>query len=67
MKVLVVRRRSSGGMLAAISSANSGNETIILEKMESCGKKIRITGKGRCNITNAIDMSEFINNIPGNR
>ncbi len=67
MKVLVVRRRSSGGMLAAISSANSGNETIILEKMESCGRKIRITGKGRCNITNAIDMSEFINNIPGNR
>ena len=57
MKVLVVRRRSSGGMLAAISSANSGNETIILEKMESCGRKIRITGKGRCNITNAIDMS----------
>ena len=54
-------------MLAAISSANAGNETIILEKMENCGRKIRITGKGRCNITNAIDISEFINNIPGNR
>ena len=54
-------------MLAGISSASSGNETIILEKMDNCGKKIRITGKGRCNITNAIDISEFINNIPGNR
>ncbi len=34
--------------------------------MNTLGKKIRITGKGRCNITNAIDISEFINNIPGN-
>lgn len=53
-------------MLAAISSAESNNETIILEKMNTCGRKIRITGKGRCNITNDIDISEFIANIPGN-
>lgn len=53
-------------MLAGISSANAGNETIIIEKMNTCGKKLRITGKGRCNITNNIDISEFIKNIPGN-
>lgn len=53
-------------MLAGIASAEHGNETIILEKMNTCGKKLRITGKGRCNITNSCEMSEFINNIPGN-
>lgn len=53
-------------MMAGISSASNGHETVILEKMNTCGRKIRITGKGRCNVTNAVDMSEFIKNIPGN-
>lgn len=53
-------------MLAGISSAKENDETVILEKMNSVGKKLRITGKGRCNITNAIDIEEFIKNIPGN-
>lgn len=53
-------------MLAGISSASEENEVVILEKMSTCGRKLRITGKGRCNITNACDISEFINNIPGN-
>ncbi len=53
-------------MLAGISAAKSGCETIILEKMNACGRKMRITGKGRCNITNAVNISEFIKNIPGN-
>lgn len=53
-------------MLAGISASYGKCETIILEKMNTCGKKIRITGKGRCNITNSADMSEFIANIPGN-
>lgn len=54
-------------MLAGISASNGKNEVIILEKMSSLGRKLRITGKGRCNITNDADISEFINNIPGNR
>lgn len=54
-------------MLAGISASKENNEVIILEKMNSLGKKLKITGKGRCNITNDIDISEFINNIPGNR
>ena len=65
MKVLIVGG-GAAGMIAAISSAKENNETIILEKMNVVGKKLRITGKGRCNITNAIDINEFINNIPGN-
>ena len=54
------------GLIAAIESAKEGNETIILEKMNSCGKKLLITGKGRCNITSSLNISEFIKNIPGN-
>jgi len=53
-------------MLAAISSAMNNNEVIILEKNEILGKKLLITGKGRCNITNGIPIEDFIKNIPGN-
>ena len=65
MKVIVIGG-GTAGMLAAISSKKAGNDVTILEKMNSLGKKLLITGKGRCNITNAIDISEFIKNIPGN-
>ena len=54
------------GMMAAISSAQDGNEVILLEKMQSLGRKLLITGKGRCNITSSLDMDEFIKNTPGN-
>lgn len=54
------------GMLAAISSAKSGNTVTILEKMNMLGKKLLITGKGRCNITSSIPIEDFIKNIPGN-
>ena len=53
-------------MLAAISSAQNGNEVTILEKMNMLGKKLLITGKGRCNITSSIPIEDFIKNIPGN-
>lgn len=54
-------------MMAAISSAINGkNEVIILEKMEMLGKKLLITGKGRCNITSSLPIEEFMNYIPGN-
>ena len=65
MKVLVIGG-GPAGMLAAIKAAEEGNDVTILEKMNSCGKKLLITGKGRCNITNAIEIEEFINYIPGN-
>lgn len=54
------------GMMAAITATENGNEVTILEKMPSFGKKLLITGKGRCNITSSLYMSEFIKNTPGN-
>lgn len=65
MKVIVIGG-GPAGMLAAISAARSGNEVIVFEKMNMLGKKLLITGKGRCNITSSLDISEFIQNIPGN-
>ena len=53
-------------MMAAISSAKQGNEVILLEKMKECGRKLLITGKGRCNITSGLPMDKFIENIPEN-
>ena len=54
------------GMTAAIAAAERGDEVTIIEKMEQLGRKLLITGKGRCNITSSLDMSEFIKNTPGN-
>ena len=65
MKVVIIGG-GPAGMLAGISSARSGNEVVILEKMNMLGRKLLITGKGRCNITSSLDISEFIQNIPGN-
>ena len=65
MKVIIIGG-GPAGMLAAISSAKIGNEVTILEKMNMLGKKLLITGKGRCNITSSIPIDEFIKNIPGN-
>lgn len=53
-------------MVSAVTSAENGNEVILLEKMEKLGKKLLITGKGRCNITNSAEMTEFMKNIPEN-
>ena len=54
------------GMMASISAAYNGDNVILLEKNKLLGKKLLITGKGRCNITNSADMNEFIFNIPRN-
>lgn len=65
MKVVVIGG-GPAGMMAAITARKNGNEVILLEKMRSIGRKLAITGKGRCNITNNIDINDFIKNIPGN-
>lgn len=56
------------GMIAGITAKKNHpeDEVIIIEKNSSLGKKLLITGKGRCNITSSLDISEFIRNIPGN-
>ena len=53
-------------MMAAISASQNQNEVYLLEKNSKLGKKLLITGKGRCNITSSLDIREFIANIPGN-
>ena len=65
MKVIVIGG-GPAGMMSAISSAENGNKVIIIEKNKTLGKKLLITGKGRCNITSSIEMEDFIKNIPGN-
>lgn len=65
MKVVVIGG-GPAGMMAAITSAKKGNKVILLEKMERLGRKLLITGKGRCNITSSLPIEEFIENTPGN-
>ena len=65
MRVVIIGG-GPAGMMAAITAGKEHNEVILLEKNNRCGKKLLITGKGRCNITSSLDMDEFINNIPGN-
>ena len=66
MSKVVVIGGGPAGMMAAITAAENGNEVTIIEKMPSFGRKLLITGKGRCNITSSLYMSEFIKNTPGN-
>lgn len=63
---VVVIGGGPAGMLSAISAANNGDKVILLEKMNTCGRKLLITGKGRCNITSGLPIEEFINYVPGN-
>lgn len=65
MKVIVIGG-GPAGMMSAIASAENGNKVILIEKMQSLGRKLLITGKGRCNITSSLSMDEFIKNTPGN-
>lgn len=64
-KVAIIGGGASG-LLAGITAAKYGAEVTIYEKMRQPGKKMLITGKGRCNITNACEIPDFIKNLPGN-
>lgn len=64
-RVLVVGG-GAAGMLAAIVAARNGHKVILLEKNEKLGKKLFITGKGRCNLTNACDKDTFFDQIVTN-
>ncbi len=57
----------ASGMLAAYSAASRGARVLLLEKNEKAGKKIYITGKGRCNLTNACDMEDFFDSVVNGR
>ncbi len=64
-KVIVIGA-GAAGLIAAAQAAERGREVLLLEKKEAVGRKLLISGKGRCNITNNVDIEGLIQNIPGN-
>ena len=66
MKKVIIVGGGAAGMIASIKAAERGYEVIIVEKNEKLGKKVYITGKGRCNVTTNKEIEEIIKNIKGN-
>lgn len=66
LKKVVVIGGGAAGMVAASTAASMGHDVTLLEKNDRLGRKLLITGKGRCNITNNCDIEELIENIPTN-
>ena len=66
MKTVIIGGGPAGMMSAISAVENKNDEVIIVEKMNMLGKKLLITGKGRCNITSSLEMEDFIKNTPGN-
>ena len=67
MKKVIIVGGGAAGMAAAIGAGRNNHQVIVYEKNEKLGKKIYITGKGRCNITNASDMETILANVVSNR
>ncbi len=63
---VIVIGGGAAGMMAALQAAWAGAQVVLLEKNEKLGKKIYITGKGRCNVTNACDTEDFFRQVPRN-
>ena len=63
---IIVVGAGPAGFMAAAKAAEYGASVLLLEKMKQPGRKMLITGKGRCNITNAAPIAEIVKNIPGN-
>ena len=63
---IVVVGAGAAGMMAAVTAARSGVEVLLLEHMQRCGRKLRITGKGRCNLTNDSSNEEIMRNVTTN-
>lgn len=66
MKNIVVIGGGAAGMIAAYAASSIGNQVTLIEKNEKLGKKIYITGKGRCNVTNNVPVADFFNNVVTN-
>ncbi len=66
MSNVIVIGGGAAGMTAALAAARNGHQTALYEKNEKLGKKIYITGKGRCNLTNACDTEDFFANVVRN-
>ena len=66
MKKIIVIGGGPAGIMAALAAANGGAEVTLWERNKSLGRKLAITGKGRCNITNMADTKDLVKNMPGN-
>ena len=66
MKKVIIIGAGPAGMMAAITAASAGAAVILVEKKEKVGRKLSITGKGRCNLTSAVDKDGLIKGFPGN-
>lgn len=66
MKNVAVIGAGASGLMAAYAAASNGNAVTVFEKNEKCGKKIYITGKGRCNVTHNCNSDEFLQNVVTN-
>ncbi len=66
MSRVVIVGGGAAGMMAAVAAASAGNSVCLVEKNEKLGKKLFLTGKGRCNVTNAGDMETLFANVPTN-
>ncbi|MCI8308312.1 MAG: NAD(P)/FAD-dependent oxidoreductase [Lachnospiraceae bacterium] len=64
---IIVIGAGAAGMMAAYGAALNGNDVTVYEKNEKCGKKLYITGKGRCNLTNSCEPEEFFDGVVSNR
>ena len=63
---IIVVGGGPAGMMAAVAGAENGGTVCLLEPNERLGKKLNITGKGRCNLTNLCDLDTFLQNVPRN-
>ena len=63
---VVIIGGGAAGMMAAIHALENGARVTLIERNAACGKKLKITGKGRCNVTNACDVKDFMQNVPTN-
>ena len=63
MSRVIVIGAGAAGMMAAIAAADQGAQVVLVEKMDQPGRKLRITGKGRCNLTNTAPLKDFLSHI----
>ena len=59
MAEIIIIGGGAAGMMAAVAAAGAGQNVVLIEKNEKLGKKLFITGKGRCNVTNACEVQDF--------
>ena len=66
MSRVIVIGAGAAGLMAAVAASDMGHKVTVIEKNEKAGKKIFITGKGRCNLTNDCDTNDFFDHVARN-